>query len=99
LPSSYKTAIEKIGFGVFNKVIVTFKQPFWKTGRKILNFIANEIRYQTYQECYVVSESPKSNLVMFLVGGSRSSNANKMSNSRLINHLVDSLSKIISTPI
>lgn len=39
LPSGHQEAINKIGFGVFNKIIVTLTDEFWTSGKKVLNFI------------------------------------------------------------
>lgn len=41
LPSAHRSAINKIGFGVFNKIIVTFQESFWGKGKKILNFVTS----------------------------------------------------------
>jgi monoamine oxidase len=39
LPAGHQEAIQKIGNGVFNKVIVSFTDYFWTKGVKVLDFI------------------------------------------------------------
>ena len=49
LPYSYKTAILSIGFGVFNKIIVSFENKFWKDGVRVIDFIPPSTYYNKYQ--------------------------------------------------
>lgn len=39
LPAGHQEAIQKIGNGVFNKIIVSFSDWFWVKGMKVLDFI------------------------------------------------------------
>ncbi|KAL3476413.1 flavin-containing amine oxidoreductase-domain containing protein [Aspergillus californicus] len=39
LPDWKQTAIDRLGFGVMNKVILTFDQPFWETDRDMFGLL------------------------------------------------------------
>lgn len=68
LPSSKMTAISKIGFGVFEKLYVTFDKPFWPQGYSMFAFVGKSEDCR-YPEAWIVPNNPD-NMVIIFLGGS-----------------------------
>lgn len=67
LPSNKATAIDKIGFGVFEKLFVTFDKPFWPPGYSMFGFVGKGTNSR-YAESWVVPGNPE-NMVIIFIGG------------------------------
>lgn len=72
LPTAYQTAISSIGFGIFNKIIVTLNSSFWPdtTNTRVVNLPAPTATDSNFPEFYVAPSNPK--LLLFFVTGNYS---------------------------
>lgn len=68
LPASKKNSINKIGFGKFEKLFLTFSQSFWDTTSSTLLFTCTNNSSCIFSEGWVVPTIP--NTMLFFVGGS-----------------------------
>lgn len=87
LPTAYQDAIENIGNGVFNKIIVSLSDWFWTKGVKVLDFVplySEPDSKKKYLEGYVVSDENPS-VFMFFTGGSTAKEVSNQADSVIIN--------------
>lgn len=88
LPTAYQTAISSIGFGVFNKVIVTLNDTFWPnpdTTRVVDLAIKVGQTDSNFPEFYVAPSNPK--VLLFFVSGNYSKTINQGTNASIISAL------------
>lgn len=106
LPDWKTAAIERLGFGLLNKTIMVFEEPFWDTGRNMFgllreatipgsmaqeDYAANRGRFYMFWNCIESSGLPT---LVALMAGDAAHEAERMKDSDIIAEAVSELRNI-----
>jgi monoamine oxidase len=96
LPARKQDAIQRLGFGLLDKVILTFEEPFWPRGQYVFGRAGDRI--DDYPTCAVnlwkTHRLPK---LVFIVGGQLAARVERWSMSELERWALDALREMFGT--
>lgn len=96
LPNNKVQAINNIGFGIFEKLYVTFESPFWPAGKSLVSFVGRGSDSK-YSEAWVVPGN--NNMLIFFLGGRRAQQLASWTTEQIKADLQNELSKYTSNPV
>ncbi|MCJ1407933.1 hypothetical protein MMC19_002004 [Ptychographa xylographoides] len=106
LPSWKRRAIEQLGFGVLNKVILVFEQPFWDVDQDMIgllrdsvvensldqaDYIRNRGRFYLFWNCIKTSGRP---VLIGLMAGDAAHHAEMLTDAQIVGEVTQQLAKM-----
>tara|TARA_B100000482_G_scaffold191452_1_gene176650 strand:- start:461 stop:1840 length:1380 start_codon:yes stop_codon:yes gene_type:complete len=92
LPASKVESIERLGMGLLNKVVITFKHAFWPADAHILGILNNDVEERL--EFFPVLPGSKSSVLVALAFGAFAKQLESMSKQEVITKIVSQLIEI-----
>lgn len=97
LPEAKRKAIERLGMGVLNKVVLQFEEPFWPEKKDFLSYASNEAgQFPEFMNVYGYERSP---ILVALTGGNFARAIEKKSEEEVIREAQDVLRKIYGSKV
>lgn len=101
LPVAFREAIESMGYGTINKICLKYKEPFWDTGFRGIQFLwaDKEQSIPNWIKSMTGFDVMEQNTLVGWVGGSGAIDMEKMDSKQVVQDCVDVLRKLLKRTV
>jgi len=94
LPERKKAAIERIGFGNYNKCILSFPKVFWSSAADFVGVIGSPVAGTDVLFCNVSVVQDGLPLIVFLYGGKNAEEVEKLTDVQVVGECLDVIQRV-----